>query len=740
MNQTIRALAIPILSAGLLIGGIASAGASPVTATVDKPAIGMGGSVTLTTTVRPEGGTPHDGYRAIPFVNGKRWGAIEVTDASGRAVNHLPLPNPGTATIQVLVQEPASRGAQPSWIWGPAAPEEATHYFQQSFAWKGAPESAVLYVAADDAATVYLNGNELGTVAGWNVATRFEGLGAQLTPEDNVLSIEAHSASGLAGLLVRLESLERPGQTALVSDGTWQRFERAPYGWPFLAEEDAGRAIVLSEVEWSPWRPQVEDWPGLNDRGYDLAGTLLPPDASTASLSAPVTVGVTRRPLVRPAGNPDRRVGIQFEPWFTPRNASWGSSPAVPLTGLYWSWNPDVTRQQMIWLIESGIDFLVVDWTNHLWDKEHWDERGDHTNEITHATTMLLETLATLRDEGNPVPTVVLYGGLNNGPATTITAVNEEMDWIHNTYVRNPRFAGLFEMYLDKPLFMAHSGGGPLWKDRNGESQLDERLFTVRYQSFMHEFNDHADHGFWSWMDATLEPVVTVSNGQPEALTVSSAFFAGTGWKGAGAYGRKGGWTLTESFKAAFKHRPRFLEIHQFQEYAGQWEGGGYGPEKNMYVDSYSVELSDDIEPVSLTAHAYRGQGGWGFFYLNLLRALVDCYHQADPETTVLALDHPGYGQPVTGPSLPLRWTWVGKAPTGFELTVNGAKQVFPAEASETEIGLSALPAGPIEITLSAPGTSARYVLSHTEASLPSETMTAATVSTMLLNTPANIP
>lgn len=735
MNLAIRAF--PIIAFALLTCIAHGAGALQISVTVNKTAIGMGGSVTLTTTVKPEASAPRDGYRSIPFVNGKRWGAIEVTDASGMATHELPLPNPGTATIQVLVQEPASRGPEPQWIWGPSTPENATHYFQQSFSWKGKAESAELYVAADDGATVYLNGSKLGDVAGWNVATRFEALGEHLTPEDNVVSIEARSASGLAGLIVRLSSKEHPEQTLLASDGTWQRFEQAPNGWPYLAEEDALRATVLSSAEWSPWRTQMEDWPGLDDRSFDIAGTLLPPEAPKDHLSEPVTVDVRHRALVRPASDPDHRVGIQFEPWFTPRNASWSSSPAVPLTGLYWSWNPDVTRQQMIWLIESGIDFLVVDWTNHLWDKEHWDERGDHTNEIIHATTMLLETLATLRDEGCPVPTVVLYGGLNNGPATTVAAVNEEMDWIHNTYVRNPRFAGLFEMYLEKPLFLVHSGGGPNWKDKNGAALLDDRNFTVRYQSFMHEFSDHAVHGFWSWMDSTLKPVLTSFNGEPEALTVSSAFFGNGGWKGEGAYGRKGGWTLTEGFKTALELRPRFLEIHQFQEYAGQWEGGGYGPEKNMYVDSYSVELSDDIEPVSLTAHAYRGQGGWGFLYLNLMRALVDCYHQAEPETTVLALDHPGYGQSVSGAILPLRWTWVGKAPSGFELTVNGKKQVLTAETSQSDIDLSNMAAGPIDITLTATGTQARYVLSHTEASLPAEKMEPATATVLLVHTPA---
>jgi hypothetical protein len=705
-----------------------------VTATVDKPEIGMGGSVTLTTKVRAESGSDLTGYRVIPFVNGKRWGAIEVTDSKGQAINLLPLPNPGHATIEVMVEEPATRGPQPQWIWGPAAPENTTQYFQQTFDWRGGAESAVLFVVADDGATVYLNGEELGTVSGWSTATRFENLAPHLTPEDNVLAIEGRSASGLAGLLVRLESTDTPDQALLVSDGTWHRFDRAPYGWPFAAEEDALHVQVLSGAEWSPWRTQMEDWPGLNDRSYDIAGTPLPLNLTGLDLSAPVSVEVYRRALVRPVGDPDRRVGIQFEPWFTPRNANWSSTPAVPLTGLYWSWNPDVTRQQMIWLIESGIDFLVVDWTNHLWDKARWDERGDHTNEIIHATTMLLECLATLRDEGNPVPTVVLYGGLNNGPATTVAAVNEEMAWIYNTYVRNPRFTGLFELYQDKPLFLAHSGGGPNWKDASGASRLDESLFTVRYQSFMHEFNDHADHGFWSWMDATLTPVPTPFEGQPEALTVSSAFFGRTGWKGEGAFGRKGGWTLTESFKTALRHRPRFLQIHQFQEFAGQWEGGGYGPAKDMYVDSYSVELSDDIEPVSLTAHAYRGQGGWGFLYLNLLRALVDCYHQ--PETTVIALDQPGYGQQVSGATLPLRWTWVGKAPSGFELSINGKKQSLPAEAMETSVDLSALPAGPIEIVLTALDTQARYALSHTEASLPSEKLLPATVSTTLLHKP----
>ena len=727
-----RALFLTLISiAGLCT---VSAVAATVKLTADKTDIGMGESVTLTTRVSTGSSTTRGGHRVLPFVNGKRWGAVETTDEAGVAVHHLPLPTPGTADIQVLVEPPVVQGPRARWIWGPTVPEDTTQYIQHVFDYTGDPAAAALYVAADDAATVYINGRELGPVSGWKEPAVYTDLSGYLEIGPNVISVESKSAGGLAGLLVRMEDGSATRKAVLVSDATWTLYAKAPYAWPFRAEEDGKPVAVLAGVEWSPWRRNMAGWPALEDRSLDRAGTLMPEEDGL--VSSTVQVRVERRMLQRPPSNPAQRVGIQYEPWFTPHNATWESSHAIPLTGLYWSWNTDVIRQQMIWLIESGVDFLVVDWTNHLWGKSHWSERGDNTNEIIHATTLLLETLAQLRDEGQPVPTAVLYAGLNNGPSTTVEAVNEEMEWIHNTYVRNPRFAGLFEMYLDKPLMLVHNGGGPDWADSAGASRLDDTQFTVRYQSFQHEFNHHGDGGFWSWMDATLAPTVTAFEGAAEAMTVSSAFFSQGGWKKEGAYGRKGGWTMVEGFKQAILYRPRFLEIHQYQEFAGQWEGFGYGPNKDIYVDSYSVELSDDIEPVSLTAAAYRGDGGWGFYYLNLLRALVDCYHQPEPETTVVALDNPGYGKTITGTTLPLRWSWVGRAPEGFKLLVNGHAQTFPPEATETSIDLAAQSAGELDITLAATGTVARYALSYTEASLPAANPVEASTSTTLVYAP----
>ncbi len=717
MHTLFAALATFLLSAAFA--------ADSVHTDVDQQAIPMGDSVILQTQIRAGDHSTLEGHRILPFVNGKRWGAIELTDARGRATHYLPLPNVGPQEIQVMVESPSARGPQGAWIWGDTAAGDTPQYFQQTFLVEDTTTPLRLFVAVDNEATIYLNGEEIAQVAGWQSTEPLGDLQPHILPGDNVLSITASGGKGIAGLLVRLDNGEDSAAPMLVSGPEWTYFPTAPYGWPFRAEVDGESPRVLATIDWSPYRKAMDGWPGLPSRKLDIAGARKPTEGL---FSEPLMVTVADRELHRVDGDVGRRVGIQFEPWFTPHYAHWASTHAIPLTGRYWSWNTDVIRQQMIWLIESGIDFLVVDWTNHLWGKAHWHERNSNTNEVIHATTMLLETLAKMRDEGHPVPTIALYVGLNNGPSTTVEAVNEELQWIHSTYVRNPRFAGLFEAYLGKPLLLVHSGGGPQWKDDTGASRVNEADFTVRYQSFQHEFNDHEEHGFWSWMDATLAPVPTMHDGAVEALTVSSAFFAQGGWLKEGAYGRRGGWTFLQGFRVARQHRPRFLQLHQYQEFAGQWEGFGYGPNKDIYVDSYNLEFSDDIEPVSRTAAAYRGDGGWGFYYLNLLRGLVDLYHQETPETTVLVLAHPTDGTEVRGETLDVSWDWLGKEPEGVELRVNGHLiETDPALRHHT-LDISEYPSGPMTIDVTAKGTQSRFPLRYERASAPADSMAAASV------------
>lgn len=480
-------------------------------------------------------------------------------------------------------------------------------------------------------------------------------------------------------------------------------------------------------------------WQGLKDMNLLLAGRPMP---RTGVRSNPLNLNVTRRDFVR---RPPRGTLFcaQWEPWFTPQVAFWTTAHAVPVVGFYESYNRDVMRQHILWFMDLGVDFIMADWSNHIWGKQHWEERAPNTNTILHATQLMLEQLASMRDEGLPVPRLSLLTGLSNGPPATMQALNEEHEWVYRNYLCNPRFQGLWQEYEGKPLVMpldtgamAHPKGTaasafqvPFFKMTLGMSAealdarraaertpVDERHFTVRWVSSQNQITKHNELGYWSWMDGSLKPVVTYRDGKPEAVTVSVGLFGPQGWKGEGAYGRRDGWTLVENFKTALETRPRVVFLHQFQEFAGQEEGHGYGPDKSIYVDSYSVELSDDFEPVSRTALGYRGdRGGWGYYYLNLAQALLGLYRGEAKGSTVLAVRRP---YPHAG-AVNVEWTAAGKQPPGFRIEVDGKTVAARAQGQTFQIPAESLAPGVHRIRVTALDATTIYPLSPVREDVP---------------------
>lgn len=669
----------------------------------DATTVGMGRTLHVVATATDRTGKPARGIRLMTYVNGRRWGAPEATGADGKARFDLPMPNPGPAAITAAIL-PSEAAAPERWIWARQVADNQAIWLQKTFTATGPVGPGSFYVGADDAAEVWLNGRRIWNSGGWTETPRIPIPAGLIRTGTNVLSVKASNGAGPAGLIARLTWRDRTGPRLVVSDGSWRVLDSLPAGWPGPVAGGVPATLYGTAFQ-SGW--SLASWPTTAAGSQRLAGAPLP---AGALVSNQVRVEVTRRRLNQMPEDSKHLVGLQWEPWFTPHNAAWTTAQAVPVMGFYWSWNPDVTRQHMLWFAESGIDFLVVDWTNHLWDKKRWDERPDGTNEIIHSTTLALETLATLRDEGIRVPKVVLLTGLTNGPSTTMRALNEEHAWIYHNYIRNPRFADLWVMVDGKPLILPFCGGGPRWLADNSDEPLDTTHFTARWCSAQHQGSHDNDAGFWSWMDGSLRQPVTIKDGKPEAMTVSTAFFAGGGWTAPTAYGRRNGSTYLESWRGALATRPAFIQLHQFQEYAGQPEGQGYGPNHDQYVDTYSVELSDDIEPVSLTAPAYRGNGGWGYLYLNLTRALVDLYKQKTPTTTVVAFQSPLGGTRLAGASADLAWTWVGKRPTGWVLSIDGREvQRLPAAATGATLPAAGLKAGRHTVRLTAVGTRCRY-------------------------------
>ena len=697
--------------------------------TAEKPAVGMGRSVTVQALATYPDGRGVAGCLLLPYVNGKRWGAYEYADKQGRATFLLPLPNPGVTVIQV-----EARSAQEQWIWSPRARNNQTVYLQRAFEEPAGVSSGKIWIGADDLATVYLNGQSLGSFNGWKNRLPVN-VTRLLQPGRNVLSIKGINDSNTAGVLVRLEMKTPNGLEYVFSDRDWRWFGSEPADWP--AEAAGGdRVLLFGMPDGGPWNATSYGWPPADtDRLALFVGYALP---KSGNLSNSVQVQVNPRTLQMPSKDPNHLIGAQYCTLFNPHLFTFDNAQAVPLIGYYRSDDPDVIRQHMIWLMESGVDFLVIDWVATAENLRHWADRGAAMNEVIESTTSVLNTLAAMRDQGMPVPKVVLLAG-SNGGTMTMTGENEKLNWINQNYINNPLYHDLFIIYQNKPLILIFTNNTKI-------PEMDTTNFTIRWYSA--QLHPDPNNEFWSWMDGVMNQSVAYYQGQAEAMTASVGFFGWTadprtttGWTAAGANGRKGGLTFTESFKNILEHQPRFVQLHQFNEFTGQFEGSGYGSSASSvgtYGDSYSVELSDDFEPVSLTTPGYRANnGGWGFFYLNLTRALVDLYKQPSPETTVLVASEPSLNQVVTTKRLNVQWTTAGRAPTGFTISINGQVVAQNLHGTSATIDLSGIKNGPKTLRLVALGTQSRYLLSYKEDSQPLAQPVAACVD---VNFTLNIP
>lgn len=62
----------------------------------------------------------------------------------------------------------------------------------------------------------------------------------------------------------------------------------------------------------------------------------------------------------------------------------------------------------------------MVDWTNNLWNVQHWSDRGVYAQELINATIYTFEVYAQLRAQGIRTPNIALLTGLDNGPSESL--------------------------------------------------------------------------------------------------------------------------------------------------------------------------------------------------------------------------------------------------------------------------------------------------------------------------------
>src|SRR6266511_3166936 len=99
---------------------------------------------------------------------------------------------------------PFTANAQ-DWIWlGKNAGEKEVAFFRKSFRLGETPGKALLSVACDNQATIYLDGKVVGENESWSEPTVID-LSKLLKAGDHLLGVWAENHGGQAGLLAKLE-------------------------------------------------------------------------------------------------------------------------------------------------------------------------------------------------------------------------------------------------------------------------------------------------------------------------------------------------------------------------------------------------------------------------------------------------------------------------------------------------------------------------------------------------------
>jgi hypothetical protein len=113
------------------------------------------------------------------------------------------------------------------------------------------------------------------------------------------------------------------------------------------------------------------------------------------------------------------------------------------------------------------------------------------------------------------------------------------------------------------------------------------------------------------------------------------------------------------------------------------------------------------MEPTSLTECGYprpddRACGGYGFWYLNAVRASLELYHAASKQT-LLAMSAPLNNQSVAAPGpMTVSWTSIGAAASQFQLLLDGEVVATLQGVHAYSLELPALSAGVHTVTVRA--------------------------------------
>ena len=535
---------------------------------------------------------------------------------------------------------------------------------------------------------------------------------------------------------------------AFINGSQWGAPVTPPHTQLLLPMPRAGEATIqLALLPLSAF-PSPANLPVKSPGGFPVGTPLAQVTNSSTLRSNTITVHVRQRRIAPPAPRSPHQplVLIEWESEFSAHYNTWISREATPLCGLYSSYNTNVHRQHAHFLVEAGVDAVLMDWVDTLFSVEKgaaFDSNPAGAEDMD-ASVATAATWAKMREEGLATPLAVPLLGLDNSNPGTVppALLQQQIEWTGRAL--RDMYPQLMLQHEGKPLLVIFDTTGTAMNGSYpGISALNTTGWSVKWMTaFENGRPEQAAAGYWSWTDGSATPVrSSAKDGSVEAVTVKPAYFRTPG--GPGGYTFPGGWLAPQSqpqhqgatmllqMRAAMqKPRPRFVIVSQFNEFTAtacssfHANGGPLPPGApfRSCADTYNNSLTDDIEPTSLTecgdvkANDTRC-GGWGFTALNFLRAAIwaglrDPTAGADAEPCVLAIVTPDDESRFAAGTDQIEITWRTLAPVGdavkFAVQIDGAQAECAvrrgSDASSCTVDTSHLESGEHVLAVSAHG------------------------------------
>ncbi|MBU0478572.1 beta-galactosidase [bacterium] len=151
------------------------------------------------------------------------------------------------------------------WIWYPEDPSlscrKQWRYFRKSFKIIHPVKSSSLWITADNAFNLYVNGKEIGKSDDWQKVMKYD-ISHSLKEGTNIIAVEAYNEGSMAALMLKgILELSSGDKQFLFSDSSWKVSKKIDKSWMTSSFDDSSwkKGYIIGDAFSAPWADRFDN-------------------------------------------------------------------------------------------------------------------------------------------------------------------------------------------------------------------------------------------------------------------------------------------------------------------------------------------------------------------------------------------------------------------------------------------------------------------------------------------------